>query len=244
MLGLDAQLVADPDPGRPEITVRVFLRRSDGPEPLAELYPEVHRRHTYRGPMGDLPVPPELRDHLTAAVRAERADLVWLARDDVERLLGTVLEAAVLDESDESRRQERARWIGGERAHEGIPGRALGPRPADFPAAFRDLDPNGADRAVADFEPSPVLAVLTTTADGPAEWLDAGIALQRGLLTATSSDLAASFVNQPVEHPEQRRYVRELIGGAGHPQVVIRLGYAAGHLPHAPRRPWRDLIDP
>jgi hypothetical protein len=82
--------------------------------------------------------------------------------------------------------------------------------------------------------------VLSTAADGPADWVVAGVALEHALLTATYYDVSASFVNQPVEHPETRRYVREL-GATGHPQLIARFGYPAesgGR--RAPRRPWQE----
>jgi hypothetical protein len=246
MLGYEAAIVAEPDPARPQIAVRLFLEERRGQVAPARLYPELHRRHTHRGPMLDVPVAPRTLDRLADAVRAEGGELVWLGTDDTERLLGLVLEAEVLDQADEPRRLERARWVGGDRDDDGVPQRALGPRPAAFPAAYRDLagDDEDAERETAVFEDKPLLAVLVTTGDGPRDWLDAGLALQHGLLTASSCDLAASFVNQPLEHPETRRYVRELIARAGHPQLILRLGYPSGHGDHAPRRPWRDLVEP
>jgi hypothetical protein len=243
MLGYETTLVVAPDPARPDIVCRLFLADRAGRLDDAELYREIRRRHTYRGPMTDRTVPPRTLDRLTDAVGAEHADLVWLDADGTERLLGTVLEAEVLDAADEERRQERRRWIGGDRADGGIPDRALGARPAAFPAAFRDLAVDS-DRTTASFERTPLLAVLVTAGDGPDDWFGAGIALQRGLLTASSCDVVASFVNQPLEHPEQRRYVREIIGRAGHPQLVIRFGYPSGPSGHAPRRSWHDLQEP
>src|SRR5690349_7317010 len=45
----------------------------------------------------------------------------------------------------------------------------------------------------------PQPAVLATARDDPADWLRAGQALQRVLLTGTVSGLAASFLYQPIE---------------------------------------------
>src|SRR3981081_3183973 len=46
------------------------------------------------------------------------------------------------------------------------------------------------------------LAALVWTADSPRRQLWAGQALQRVLLTATSADLSASFLSQPIEVPD------------------------------------------
>ncbi len=244
MLGYDARYAVAPDPERRDIVVRVFLGERRAPAALSELYPQVHRRHTYRGPMLELHVPPAVRGAVGAAVRHEGGELTWLTGASRERLLGVVLEAEVLDGYDEDRRDERARWIGGGgRRRDGVPAAALGPRPASRPAPHRDLDPDGPDRGTAAFEPDPQLAVLSTPSDGPEAWVVAGMALQHGLLEATSYDVSASFVNQPVEHTETRRYLRELADPAANPQLVIRFGYPAAAAGHAPRRAWQELME-
>jgi nitroreductase len=246
MLGCETTLVRDPDPARPGIVARLFLEERTGRSELAGLYSEVHRRHTFRGPMTGMPIAAGVRDRLAEAAAADGAGLTWLDVGQTERLLGLVLEAEVLDTADEERLRERARWIGGDRGTDGVPRQALGPRPDTFPAVYRDLAAGLADagRHTAPFETRPVVAVLTTLADGPDDWLDAGQALQRVLIVASAYDLAASFVNQPLEHPEQRRFVRELAGGAGNPQQILRLGHPFGPGARTPRRPWRDLQEP
>ena len=98
------------------------------------------------------------------------------------------------------------------------------------------------DRPAAIFESDPLIAVLTTPADGQSDWLNAGMALQRALLTATLYDVAASFLNQPLERPALREQVRDLIEPAGHPQQVIRFGHPLGHSTQTPRRFLRDLV--
>jgi len=246
MLRYDTTFTTDPDPARPEIAVRLFLgERGDLPE-LAELYPEVRHRHTYRGPMLDQLPAQSVRDAIADAVRGEDATLVWLDADARDRLLGIMLEADVLESHDPVRLDERSRWVGGERAHDGVPGSALGPRPQAAPAVHRDLAAGltDADRPAVPFDAAPLIAVLTTGTDSPTDWLRAGLALQCGLLTASSLDVAASFATQPLEHPEPRRYIRELVARTGHPQMVIRLGYPAAAGGHAPRRPWPEIVQP
>jgi len=244
MLGHEARYVADPDPVRPDIAARLFLADRNGPAPLAELYAEVRRRHTYRGPMSDLPVAEPVRQRIADAARREGGMLSWLSADQRERLLGVLLEADVLERRAPDRIEERSRWIGGERDRDGVPDTTLGPRPATFPTAFRDLaeglTANG--RQTATFESSPQLAVLSTAGDDPADWLAAGMALQSALLTATSCQVSASFVNQPLEHAPIRALVRELIGGAARPQMIIRLGYPTDEEGRTPRRDWHDTL--
>ena len=74
-------------------------------------------------------------------------------------------------------------------------------------------------------EHSPVLGVLGTPDDTPAQWLRAGQALQRVLLLACGSGVSASFMNQPIEVESLRSRVLSLVNRTGHPQVVFRMGF-------------------
>jgi hypothetical protein len=127
-----------------------------------------------------------------------------------------------------------------------MPGSALGMSDLTSrlgPFAVRTFD-WGRGRAAKDEQlalGSPVLAVLTTKADGPADWLAAGQALGHVLLQATVDDVVASFLNQPVEVEELRGEVAALAGG-GAPQLVLRLGFVAGKVPPTPRRPVADVF--
>jgi nitroreductase len=244
MLGHATTVALEPDPARPEVVARVFLAERNGRPPLAELYAGLHRRHTYRGRMLSLAIPPPVRPLLVAAARVEGCRWTWLGADDRERLLGVLIEADLL-ERDEHRRAERTAWIGGDRPHDGVPDSALGARPRRYPVAYRDLAAGlpVTGRRGDEIEPAPQLAVLSTAGDTPPDWLRAGMALQHALLTASSFDLSASFVNQALEHAGTRALVGELIKPRTHPQLVIRIGYPAEpSAGHASRRPWQDLI--
>jgi len=179
MLGYDADHAIAPDPERPEIVVRVFLGERHDRSHVAELYPEVHRRRTYRGPMLELQIAPAVRTVIGAAARDEGAGLTWLNGGARDRLLGAVLEADLLDAYDDERHAERVRWIGRHRERDGVPEETIGPQPARYPAPHRDLGADAPPRATAEFESRPQVAVLTTTADGPDDWVLAGMALQR-----------------------------------------------------------------
>jgi len=59
------------------------------------------------------------------------------------------------------------------------------------------------------------------------------------LLTATARGLAVSFLNQPIESPDLRAELADLVGSDRPPQMLLRVGYAAtpalptGRLAHA-----------
>ena len=90
---------------------------------------------------------------------------------------------------------------------------------------------------------SPWLTVLSTAADDPMAWIQAGQALQRALLLACQHGLQASYLNQPVEIPSLRVRLRELLDTDEHPQLLIRWGYPTENLPPAVRRPVDSVLE-
>jgi nitroreductase len=243
MLGHDSRIAVHPDPVRPDITARVFLADRKVPIPgLSRLYGEVSERHTYRGPLLDRRIHPSLRHQLDASARAEGAELHWLASTAG---LGALLrQTDDEDLRDEARGGERQVWIGGDRSREGIPENALGPLPVR-PAFVRDLSAgfDSTCRSQAVYEAEPTIVVLATAGEDVSAWVQAGVALQHVLLTATSYGLAASFLDQLLERPEPRARIRDLIGGRAWPQLVIRSGYPAQTNGHTGRRDWHTSFD-
>jgi hypothetical protein len=116
----------------------------------------------------------------------------------------------------------------------------FGPRPELAALPLRDFDlAHMTDRRVARFEAEPTLAVLYTFGDDRQDWLRAGQALERVLLTATVHSLATPLT-QAVEVPQLRTLFdapteRRVV------QSIIRLGYA-GAVPRTPRRPLADVL--
>ncbi|MGW3470942.1 nitroreductase family protein [Saccharopolyspora sp. NPDC000995] len=91
-----------------------------------------------------------------------------------------------------------------------------------------------------------VLAVLATRGDRVDSWLAVGEALSAVLLAAAHKGLVACPLNQLGEVAEERERVRAaVLGGAGHPQLVLRLGWPASDqpLPTTPRRVLADSME-
>jgi nitroreductase len=244
VLGHETLVATHPDPARPEIKARIYLAARGTPPPdLSSLYGEVSQRHTYRGPLLDHPIHPSVRRELDEAARTEGAELHWLDRTAVSGLEVLLRQADAEDLYDEDRRQEREVWIGGDRAAEGVPERALGPQPVRQ-SFVRDLSAgfDSTHRSQAVYETAPAIVVLSTHDEDVDAWIRAGLALQRVLLVATSYDLVGSFLDQLLERPEPRAQVRGLIGGRW-PQVVLRIGYPAQSNGHTGRRDWRESFD-
>jgi nitroreductase len=76
---------------------------------------------------------------------------------------------------------------------------------------------------------------------GPVNWLRAGQALQRVLLTATDRGIAVSPLTLPLETPDAW-LVRDPRSGSEQPQMILRIGYGLPVQP-TPRRPIAEVLD-
>lgn len=195
-------------------------------------------RRTNRYPFRNRRIPSSVLSTLGDAVRAEGAMVRMTDEPDkVARIVDLLRNADVVDRSDPARTTERQAWVGGRRRHDGIPAGSLGPRPTEPHAAFRDLGQAlGVPRGYSAFEATPTVAILSTAQDQHIDWLRAGQALERLLLTATAAGLSASFLNQPLEQDDLRWLVRPPETGIGYSHMILRLGYG-DEVPATPRRP-------
>lgn len=230
-----------PDPAEPLLlaTVRLGGRHRPG-EDERDLYAAIPARHTNRRPFSARPVPPGVLAELVQAARLEGAVLDLPDHGETCRLLGVVADAETDLLADPGYRAELARWAGGKRDQDGIPGSAAGPRDPRGRTPVRDFL-GGATAGYEWFEEAPQLAVLSTKGNDRGDWLRAGQALQRVLLTVTLRGIAASPLTQPLE-TRDAWLVREPGAGSGWPQLILRIGYGLP-APASPRRPVRDVLE-
>jgi hypothetical protein len=235
------------DRARPDLVAEVELTGGGAEaEQLHRLAPSIWLRRTNRQPYADQPLPAEVRRLLNLTAGLEGTELQWL--DDESRRTWVNLATAEAGQEDDrsmARSQERRFWVGGERAVDGVPTSALGPRPDRPEAPVRDLaaTPVQVRRPSATFERQPQLAILATRRDGPAEWLRAGQAMERVLLEATASGLSTSLLNQAIEHDALRWLLHEPLSVWTRPQAIIRFGYGPA-VPVTPRRPIAEVLRP
>ena len=85
------------------------------------------------------------------------------------------------------------------------------------------------------------VVVVCTPENRAVDWLIAGEAVQRLVLEAATHELAVSEVLGNLELPADRARLRQRLGGADHPQVVLRLGVAAARV-RGRRRPLADVL--
>jgi hypothetical protein len=139
---------------------------------------------------------------------------------------------------------ELRRWTtgGGPGRPDGVPREALGPRDVDAALPLRDFAiAHGMASTVVEFEQDPTIALLVTSGDRPADWLAAGMALQRVLLTATVRGLAATPLSQLTEAPALRDLMTDTVTGEL-AQTVLRVGYARHPAAPTPRRDLGEML--
>jgi nitroreductase len=209
-----------------------------------ELFEAVWHRRTNRAPFSTRPVPGQVWLALEEAAEAEFATLQVLGAEEAWVAMDLAAEADRELAARFDHRVELGWWISETRRTDGIPAAALGSRPAHQPAPVRDLGyvSPAIERPSGTYEPSPQLAVLATAHDEPGDWLRAGQALQRVLLTATVHGLSASFLYQAVElHDMRGTGDTRWWPWSGNPQLVIRFGYGPP-APATPRRPLEEMV--
>ena len=239
MAGREPAVRLLPEPGQPLLLATVRLAGPYRPgEADRELHAAIAARRTNRSPFSTRPVPPGILAELVAAATLEGALLHLPGREETQRLLHLAADAERELLADPKYRAELAQWAGGERDREGIPGSAIGPRDPGGHTPVRDFRAGPVDYAW--FEENPQLAVLSTAAGTRADWLRAGQALQRVLLTATSQGIATSPLTQPLETADAW-LVRDPCSAGEKPQMILRLGYGLP-VPASPRRPISEVL--
>jgi nitroreductase len=251
-LGYDALVTLFPDDEHNHLaTILVRPGRDPDAAELA-LAAAIGERHSQREPFDAAPVPREAMEQLRAAAEHEGAWLAVVREQDDQITLAVLLahaDSAELD--DPAYREEIASWRRTVSAADGIPASVL---PADVAHRHSDVRLRDfavdADRgqelsAFAGDTPGPAerpaLVILGTDADSPAQWLTAGRALSRMLLTATWLGVRASMLGQVIDLPGIRAQLRTMLRLVGQPQMAVRLGYGAVG-PATPRRAVDEVL--
>ncbi|HUZ35744.1 MAG TPA: hypothetical protein VMV17_05405 [Streptosporangiaceae bacterium] len=248
---LAAWLLPDPD-GDPTLLASVEIVTGRVRPPTAdeqELYDAIPRRHTYRWPFNGHRVPANILTELVGTAAKERCWLRVLFPFQVTRWLHAAGQAERELTGDRHYVAELRQWTSGAEPGLGVPKAAYGPQPPPMSVnpPVRDFGFDWGDgRPVERFESHPQMLALATDEDRPLDWLRAGQALQRALLTATRYGVAASFLTQPLELADHKHEPRRWPGAWPFhetPQMLIRVGYPAGPAPVTPREYSPDVLD-
>ncbi len=186
-------------------SVEIVVRRTHpATETEQRLYEAILRRHTVREPFSHS-IPMNVLTELERVARIEGAEARLLHEGETRRLLRR---AARIDEKlglDPLYLNELRTRTGGNAASGlGVPADKFGPNPESRRRPpVRDLGLGWGPREVEKFERHPRLIALQTETDKPSDWIRAGQALQRLLLTATYYGVEASFLTQQLEERDR-----------------------------------------
>jgi nitroreductase len=244
--GFDTSIAPLPDVGEPDCLAAMTLSPGEWPtDEESLLFDAIDMRRTARGALRGLPIDPTIVSALAASAAARNATFVTMNAPETRVRLGALIEAG--DRrlfAHAPWRSELASWIRRPRGGDGISiGRAPAPL-ARVAVRTLDLGPRVARSDSALAQEAPLLAVIATAADSLVDWLAAGRALERVLLTAARYGLQAGFLNQPCQVADLRLQLQALILDLGHPQVVLRIGRPAEAARFAPRRDLSDVLVP
>jgi hypothetical protein len=234
-LGYIPQTRVLPDPGEPGLVARVSWRQQTAPTDYERrLAGQVPLRRTHRGGFDPVPLSPNL---LTALRQGAARDggMLRIVTDEGQRaaLAAAAETAERAAHLDSARVQELVMWAPppNSRRTDGVP-------PTSYPVRAEHTSPDFPGRDFArglgwGIRPlssahlprvAGVVGLLSTADDGPADWVNAGQALQRILLTASTCGVAAALHSQPLELPWLREHIRGRLAGGGYPQMLLRLG--------------------
>jgi len=251
-LGYLPQASVLPDRGQPLLVARVsWAGRAECTEFEQALFGQVRQRRTHRGGFDQVPLPPGLLATLREGA-AHYGAMLRIVADEPRRaaLAAAIAEAEQAERLDSERVRELARWAPapGSSATDGMP-------PTSYPARDEHTDPyfpgrdfaHGRGWGLPPLSAAPwprsagVAALLTTAHDRPVDWISAGQALQRILLTASTFGAAVALHTQPLELGWLRESIRARLSDGAYPQLVLRFG-AVTQAAVSVRRPPEDVL--
>jgi hypothetical protein len=224
-----------PNPADASLIARLrWRRRASTAIAEEQLFDQITRRRTHRG--GFQPQPPD-----PGLIAALRTDAAWhgaalriASTDEARAVLAAITDMAEYAESlDAAYVRELRAWAPapGSTRLDGVSAFSYPARPDLMSPYFPGRDfaggrgwglPSSSPATPARF--AGLVCLLTTPADGPVAWVNAGQALQRILLRSAASGVAAALHSQPVEVDWLREAVRAQVGDGSYPQLVLRLG--------------------
>jgi hypothetical protein len=234
-LGYIPEICVRPEPGQPALVARVSWRPGVAADEFERrLFARIRTRRTHRGAFDPEPLAPGLLAALRTAAAREGAALRIVADDGRRAALAAAVQSAEHElRRDGERLRELTRWTPapGRACRDGVPATSYPARAEHTEPYFPGRDfARGHGWGVPPLSPATshraagVAGLLTTAADRPLDWVNAGQALQRILLTATVCGAAVALHSQPLELPMLREFIRTQLSDGAYPHLVLRIG--------------------
>jgi len=259
--GYDGEVDLLTDDGDPDHLATVTVTgRQDPSEEDRALGAAIERRHTIRAPFEPRALPADLLDLLQREAAVHDTWLKPITRSEEEvATVFLISRAEEMEQSDPAYVAELQSWVRTDPgAADGVPVDAVPSgdphtRPSnwlirDFVVGQRESQPVPREAPNPDEPPPdverPTVVLMGTDGDDRYAWLLAGRALGRVLLVATAAGVAASPLTQALDWPATRTRMQSQLSLVGHPQMLLRMGYAAEPAGQAVsgRRPVADVL--
>jgi len=235
-LGFVPKVRVLPDPDLPNLVARIGYGSDQAPpvDYERQLFAEIPRRRSHRGGFDAEPLPDGLLAALRDEASREGATLRVMGEEGQRLALSAVVEAADWAlRLDAARVKEGAKWAPppGSPRRDGVPATAYPARQERTEPSFPARDfahghgwglPPAGQGAVP--RSAGLVTVLTTAADEAADWVNAGQALQRVLLLASSGGVSAALHSQPLEVIQLRDFIAVTLCEGASPQMIARFG--------------------
>lgn len=227
-----------------DLLAHISFSHAEIRSPEADLCAAIYTRHTNRKHFDSTPLSPQLVQKLRAAAAEEHASLEVLGSNQQRMAVASLIAEGDTEQwANPEWRRELANWMKPSREGDGLQISTLTAPLVQLAVRSVNMGERVADQDREIMYEAPLLTVLTTRHDTPAGWLHAGQALERMLLTAQLEGVQASFLNQPIQVATLRPQLREISGGTGHPQMLIRWGVPLEQVPASPRRPLAKVME-
>ncbi len=234
-MGRDVTVDLCPDPGDDDLFARIRVDGYAAPSAAEEaMFAAIPERRTTRARFEPESLPEDISAQCMEIADNSGIELV-LVKDSARRreIAALVAHADRMQLSSLRFRRELASWVHHRRGtyRDGMARQGLGMPDVMSPQgtlAIRTFDAGDGVAAASRkeiCEGSPTFAVLSTPTDVVMDWLTAGRALSRLLLTLTAAGATASFLNGPMEIRELRPRLRSVLHCRGVPQLLMRFGY-------------------
>lgn len=210
----------------------------------------ILQRRTDRLPLGAPTAWPTLHSTLSRAVTPYDVSLDVVDDDERPRLAEASRLTEQLRRSDTSYLTELRWWTSPfESNADHVPESALVSSSeaarVDIARAFPPAG-GGRRRAAIEADHSKIVVLSTHDDDAPVEVLRCGEALSAVLLECTLAGMATCTLTHMTEMPLSRDIIRQITGGSGQPQLLIRVGRSPAKDPHAKptaRRPVTEVLE-
>jgi hypothetical protein len=246
-MGWQAKVHRLPDPADPCRLATIEVRPHVPDHADIALAAAIPRRRTDRRAYSPWPVAGG--DIAQMAARAARSGVMLRQVDAVDKMR-TIVAQAVWDHiTNTEYLRELTTWTGRYASIAGVPARSTPPSDHTAPIPGRVFAGPGLAQpsGVAPADDGSAILALGTEQDDRLARLRAGEATSIVLLSATAMGLACCPISEPLEIAETREAVRaDVFGASGHPQMLLRIGWApinADPLPPTPRRDLSDVLE-